>query len=290
MKITVVTPSLNQAELLACCIASVADQQGIAVEHIIQDAGTPGFQEFSARMAQAWPDRPGYRRLMVSEPDEGMYDAINRGLRRGEGEICVYLNCDEQLLPGALAKVKNLFQVNPEMEILHGGFLVVDRGGQLVTAQRPVRLFAPHLMTSHLANFSCATFFKRRLLESSSAWFPAKLRACGDALWNLQRIREGVSTKTSPDYFSVFTETGTNQGLTPQSLKEREHLRVEAPTWMLQGAFLWKAVHRWRKLWAGGYFPQRINYEIWCSGTEEKKRKQFGPTWSTGIWKNRLGL
>ena len=289
MEFTLVTPSLNQPELLACCIASVADQQGVAVEHIIQDAGTPGFQEFSARMAQAWPDRPGYRRLMVSEPDRGMYDAINRGLRRGEGEICAYLNCDEQLLSGALAKVKTFFQLQPNMEILHGGFLVVDMDGRLVTAQRPVKLFAPHLMTSHLANFSCATFFRRRLLDSPSAWFSAELRACGDALWNLQRIREGVSSKTSSEYFSVFTETGTNQGINPQSLREREHLRAEAPTWMLEGAFLWKAVHRWRKLCAGGYFPQKIDYKIWCSGMGEK-RKQFGPTWTSGIWKSRLGL
>ena len=290
MEITLVTPSLNQTELLACCIASVADQQGVEVEHIVQDAGTPGFQEFSAQMAVEWPNRPSYRRLMISEPDQGMYDAINRGLRRGEGEICAYLNCDEQLLPGALAKVKNLFQLQPKLEILYGGFLVVDQDGGLVTAQRPVKLFVPHLMTSHLANFSCATFFRRRLLDSLSAWFPVELRACGDALWNLQRIQEGVKSKTSPEYFSVFTETRSNQGLTPQSLKEREHLRAKAPTWVKKGAALWKTVHRWRKLWAGGYFPQRIDYEIWQSGMGEKKRKQFGPTWTTGIWKSRLGL
>ena len=219
MEITLVTPSLNQTELLACCIASVADQQGVEVEHIVQDAGTPGFQEFSAQMAVEWPNRPSYRRLMISEPDQGMYDAINRGLRRGEGEICAYLNCDEQLLPGALAKVKTLFQLQPKLEILHGGFLVVDQDGELVTAQRPVKLFVPHLMTSHLANFSCATFFRRRLLDSLSAWFPVELRACGDALWNLQRIQEGVKSKTSPEYFSVFTETRSNQGLTPPEFK-----------------------------------------------------------------------
>ena len=290
MDITVVTPSLNQTGLLACCIASVADQQEVEVEHVIQDACTPGFQEFANRMARKWPDRQGYRRIMISEPDRGMYDAINRGLRRGNGEICAYLNCDEQLLPGALAKVTTLFRRCPEVEILQGGFLVVDRDGRLVTAQRPVKLFAPHLMTSHLANFSCATFFRRRLLESSSAWFSEEFRACGDALWNLQRIQEGVKSKISPEYFSVFTETGTNQGLTPASLKERRILWANAPLWVRRGPVLWQAVHRWRKLWAGGYFPQRIRYEIWREGQAEKGRKKFGPSWATGIWKSRLGL
>ena len=285
-----VTPSLNQTELLACCVASVADQQEVEVEHVIQDACTPGFQGFASRMAREWPDRQGYRRIMISEPDRGMYDAINRGLRRGNGEICAYLNCDEQLLPGALARVTTLFRRCPEVEILQGGFLVVDRDGRLVTAQRPVKLFAPHLMTSHLANFSCATFFRRRLLESSSAWFSEEFRACGDALWNLQRIQEGVKSKISPEYFSVFTETGTNQGLTPASLKEREILRANAPEWVQKGAVLWPMVHRWRKLWTGGYFPQRIEYEIWREGQAEKRRKKFGPSWATGIWKSRLGL
>ena len=113
MDFTIVTPSYRQLDWLACCIASVADQEGVTVEHIVQDAQTEGFAEFAEKMRQRWPDREGYRRVMISEPDNGMYDAVNKGLKRGSGRICAYLNCDEQYLPGALRRVKNQVAADP---------------------------------------------------------------------------------------------------------------------------------------------------------------------------------
>ena len=88
MDFTIVTPSFRQLEQLACCIASIADQEGVTVEHIVQDGGTEGFEEFAKRMAKRWPDRSTYRRVMISGTDQGMYDAINRGLKKATGEIC----------------------------------------------------------------------------------------------------------------------------------------------------------------------------------------------------------
>ena len=165
MDFTIVTPSLGQLEYLECCIASVADQEGVSIEHIVQDGGTANFNEFAETMSKRLPDRPNYRRVMISEPDSGMYDAINKGLKKGTGRICAYLNCDEQYLAGALAKVLDEFRKQPAAEILYGGFLVVDEKGDLVTAQRPVKMFWQHVATSHLPNFTCATFFKREMME-----------------------------------------------------------------------------------------------------------------------------
>ena len=125
MDFTIVTPSLGQLVHLECCISSVADQEGVSIEHIVQDAGTDGFAEFDEKMRQRWPDRPNYRRVMHSEPDTGMYDAINKGLKKGTGRICAYLNCDEQYLAGALAKVMEEFKKQSAIEVLYGGFLVV---------------------------------------------------------------------------------------------------------------------------------------------------------------------
>ena len=78
------------------CIASVADQ-GVELEHIVQDAE-------SDDGTLDW--LPQDRRVKAFvEKDQGMYDAVNRGLRRASGDILAYLNCDEQYLPGALAMV-----------------------------------------------------------------------------------------------------------------------------------------------------------------------------------------
>ena len=126
MDFTIVTPSYGQLEHLECCIASVADQEGVSIEHIVQDGGTARFNEFADTMSKRWADRPNYRRVMISENDSGMYDAINKGLKKGTGRICAYLNCDEQYLAGALAKVLDEFKKQSAIDILYGGFLVVD--------------------------------------------------------------------------------------------------------------------------------------------------------------------
>ena len=78
MKITIVTPSLNQLEFLKRNAASVADQEGADVEHIVQDAGST---DGTVDWIEAQSGLKGY-----VENDEGMYDAINRGIARGSGE------------------------------------------------------------------------------------------------------------------------------------------------------------------------------------------------------------
>jgi glycosyltransferase involved in cell wall biosynthesis len=104
MDFTIMYPSLGQLEYLECCISSVADQEGVSIEHIVQDAGTDGFAEFDEKMRQRLPDLPNYRRVMISEPDSGIYDAINKGLKNGTGRISAYLNCNEQYLTGGTGR------------------------------------------------------------------------------------------------------------------------------------------------------------------------------------------
>lgn len=287
MDFTIVTPNYRQLDFLACCIASVADQEDVSIEHIVQDAGTEDFAAFAERMKRRWPDRPHYRRVMISEPDRGMYDAINKGLMQGTGKICAYLNSDEQYLPGALKEVRTTLGKNPWAEIVYGGFLVVNRDGNLVTLQRPVQLFWPHVATCHLANFSCATFFLRTLLSQDQAWFEASSQACGDALWNLQRIAAGTPSLRLNRFLSAFRETGENRGLSAQGLKEKEQIRGSQPFWIRAGAPLWKAVHRARKFLACGYFPRKTRYALW-QNPEDPGRTEFGPQWAHGVWGARL--
>src|SRR5271155_3382250 len=104
MRFSVVTPSFRQSQWLKLCVASVADQ-GVEVEHIVQDAcsddGTLDWLLTDPRVKA------------FSEKDAGMYDAVNRGLRRASGQILSYLNCDEQYLPGALQAVGDYFERHP---------------------------------------------------------------------------------------------------------------------------------------------------------------------------------
>ena len=284
MDFTIVTPSHRQLDWLACCIASVADQEGVTVEHIVQDAGTEGFAEFAERMRKRWPDREGYRRVMISETDAGMYDAINKGLKRGSGRICAYLNCDEQYLPGALVKVKEGFAKHSEAEILYGGFLVVNEQGRLVTAQRPVRMFWPHVATSHLANFTCATFFRRAMLERDQAWFDPSYRACGDAVWTVARLKARTPSWLLRQFVAVFAERAHSQGLSKIGSQESFQLKVLQPQWIRALGWLWKVIHRGRKFFSGQYFPAYVSSQIFLYPLQRESRQAVGgillPFWT----------
>jgi glycosyltransferase involved in cell wall biosynthesis len=289
MDFTIVTPSYGQLDYLGCCIASVADQKGVSIEHIVQDGGTARFNEFAETMSKRWPDRPNYRRVMITEPDSGMYDAINKGLKKGTGRICAYLNCDEQYLAGALAKVLNEFKKQAGNEILYGGFLVVDEKGELVTAQRPVKLFWQHVATSHLPNFTCATFFRREMMEREKAYFDAQYRACADAAWTIERLKRGTKTGMMTDFIGVFVEQETNQGVKKEGLAEADAIRCRLHPCVRSTAFLWKLMHRLRKLLEGKYFPKRVSYDIFRKG-EVGKRQHYPARWVSPFWVSRLRI
>src|SRR5205814_1220274 len=155
--ISIVTPSFRQLEWLKLCAASVADQQGVGHEHIVQDAGTgPALEEWSRTTPNI---------SLYVEKDEGMYDAINRGLRRSRGAICSYLNCDEQLLPGALARVASFFDTHPDVDVLFGDAILIDDRGNPLSYRRTVLPTLSHVRYAHLNTPTCATFFRRSLLD-----------------------------------------------------------------------------------------------------------------------------
>ena len=100
MKFSIITPSFRNSSWLRLCVASIADQQGVELEHIVQDS-------CSDDGTQDWLPRDQRVQAFI-EKDSGMYDAVNRGWRRARGDILAYLNCDEQYLPGALKTVHDI--------------------------------------------------------------------------------------------------------------------------------------------------------------------------------------
>ena len=102
MKFSVITPCLNRVELITATIQSVTAQDYPDFEHWIIDGGsTDGTLELLK----------GYQHLkVVSEPDRGVYDAINKGIRLATGEIIILLNSDDLLVAGALSLSAEIFR------------------------------------------------------------------------------------------------------------------------------------------------------------------------------------
>src|ERR1041385_2893033 len=211
MKISVVTPSFRSSKWLKLCIASVADQQGVAVEHIVQDS-----QSDDGTLDWLPQDR---RVQAYIEKDQGMYDAINRGLARATGDLVAYLNCDEQYLPGILKAVVDFFEKHPETDALVADTIVTGTKGDYVCHRYGL---APHEaeMWVRFPVLSCSFFLRNRRLKESGIKFDPQWRALGDFFWVLEMVRARFRFAVLPRFASVFADTGENLSLAPNSIRE----------------------------------------------------------------------
>jgi len=286
MDFTIITPSFGQLDHLACCIASVADQEGVEVEHIVQDGGTKGFADFAKQMAQQWPNRNGYQRIMVSEQDGGMYDAINRGLKRAKGKVCAYLNCDEQYLPSALSMIWASFQNNPSVEVVLGDVVIIGRDGEAICHRKMVKPGLAHTWTCHFAALTAGIFFREKLV-GEGLLFDTSYRAASDAEWFVRVLRSGKKIEPLQKTTSTFMESGENLGLSPTAKEERERLDSSAPLYFRVLRPAWVLLHRARRLWSGAHQSEDVAYEIYLPKQEGRKAfyaKRLRTTWPGRIF------
>ena len=125
--ISIVTPSFNMLPFLKRCAASVRDQ-GVNLEHIVVDGG-------SSDGTPTWlTGETGI--LSVSEKDKGMYNALNKAIRRSTAEIVGHLNCDEQYLPGTLRRVLDYFASHPHVDFVASDFLVINSQGNFLAYRK----------------------------------------------------------------------------------------------------------------------------------------------------------
>ena len=221
-RISIVTPSLNQAAFLPRTLESVLSQVGdFDLEYVVQDGGsTDGSAELLRRYEAE-------RRISLRvEKDSGQSDAINRGLRRTTGDLVGWVNSDDLLLPGTLARVAAAFAASPEAAWLHGGCEIVDEQDRpirrWITAYKDWRCRHYSRRALLVENFvSQMTVFWRRsamervgLLDESLRYtfdyeYWLRLSALGDPLFLPGRIaafRWYTSSKSGAQFEKQFAE------------------------------------------------------------------------------------
>ena len=154
---SIVTPSLDQLELLRVCVASIVAQGYSRVDQIVIDGGsTDGTAEFLAQGA-------GVVSYWQSEPDRGQSHALNIALHRATGEWVGWQNADDFYLPGALWQVAHAIVANPRADVVVGDTILVDDRGIPLGAIGVCPVAAPRWLEGFWP-YNQSVFIRRSLL------------------------------------------------------------------------------------------------------------------------------
>jgi len=171
--VSIVTPSLNQGGFIRQALASVRGQTYRRIEHIVIDGGS---SDGTIAILEEAASNPGIR--WISEPDRGMYDALNKGFATSTGEILGYLNCDDVLTPWAVQTAIRALEANPDADLLFGDGLTIDES----TGRQRLALIPPFDARAYAITGSLvqpAVFWRRRAFDRLGG-FDAGLRFVGD--------------------------------------------------------------------------------------------------------------
>jgi len=298
---TIITPSFKQLDYLWCCIASVADQEGVTVEHIVQDAGSPGIEEFVEKTAERLlggyggervsnlerfellhiRTAHGYTLRIFKEKDSGMYDAINKGLKKGTGKVRAYLNCDEQYLTGALKMVQDFFKNRLNVDVVLGDVIIVGKDGEAICHRKMVKPGLAHTWTCHFGALTAGIFFREKLVNEGLL-FDRSYRVASDAEWFVRVLQSGKKVQPLRKTTSTFMESGENLGLSSAAKEERARLDASAPFYFKALRPVWVLAHRARRLWNGAHRAEDLGYEIFLPNREGRvvfEAKGLRTTW-----------
>jgi GT2 family glycosyltransferase len=131
MRVSIVTPCLNPGERFVRCLDSVSAQTYKDVEHVIVDGGsTDGTVELARSRGL----------IVISEPDRGQADALNKGFALATGDYFGWLNADDWLVPRAAERIVGTFAANPDVGWVYCDCEIRREDGSAEIAHAPARL------------------------------------------------------------------------------------------------------------------------------------------------------
>lgn len=196
-KISIVTPSFNQAGFLEETIRSVLLQGYSNLEYIIIDGGS---SDGSVDIIRKYENDLAY---WVSEKDRGAADAIGKGFRKATGSIVGWLNSDDVYRPNTLQNVAAAFQSNQAVDVVYGNTHWIDVNGNVLAEKRQTPFSRSAYFYGGADLQQPATFWTRELYEKVGGLDPS-FRAAFDTDLFFRFFQTGARFHHVPEFLAAF--------------------------------------------------------------------------------------
>lgn len=243
LKITVATVTYNAAELIDHTIKSVEEQDYVHVEHLIIDGNS---QDATLEAVHHYQERNSVAAVQhevncLSEPDEGLYDAMNKAIEMATGDYILFLNAGDTF-HGAdtLSKIvaaakKSAGSSGRWPAVIYGDTHLVDREGHFL---RRRRLSPPEHLNWHSFRWGmlvCHQAFFARTDLAKQQLYNMEYRFSADFDWCIRIMREAKRQQLELCNAHLVVDNYLSEGLTTQnhqaSLRERFHIMVKHYGW-----------------------------------------------------------
>lgn len=162
--VSIIIPSFNQGRFIGETIRSCLEQDYCPMEVIVMDGGST---DQTIDVLNGF-NHPALR--FVSEPDGGVVDAVNKGLRMAKGEILTIQSSDDAFVAGVVASAVATFAARPELGLVYGDVELIDEGSRVIGTDRQ----GPFDLARYLGRLMYVpqpgAFFRRCVLEDVGGW------------------------------------------------------------------------------------------------------------------------
>jgi glycosyltransferase involved in cell wall biosynthesis len=196
-KISIITINRNDADGLAKTISSIAFQSYIDYEYIVIDGNS------SDHSIEIIKQNSDHIHIWKSEPDTGIYNAMNKGILLAKGEYCLFLNSGDYLHSPSI--LQEVFKNDHSQDIIYGNQLRIGTEDQY-TRVYPEKLSFMHFYAEYLGHNS--TFIKKKLFKIVGCYNESRNIVADWEFLMLAICKYNCSTKYLPLYISTQTDGG----------------------------------------------------------------------------------
>ena len=220
-RFSIITISFNSEKCITRTIESVLKQNYSDIEYIFIDGGSKDSTNKIINSYEKKLNEKGIHTIHISEPDNGISDAFNKGILKAGGEIIVILNADDELLPGSLETIDKEF--TEEVDILYGNAIWDDYKNKIRKIKKAGTNLSDLLYRMIIIHPAC---FVKRKVYNQNGMFDDSYKYCMDKELLYRMYKLGSRFKYIDQELALMKAGGVSDLNTVKVIKEGERMAI----------------------------------------------------------------